>query len=278
LGTLYVVATPIGNLEDVTLRALRVLKEVDLIAAEDTRRTRKLLNRYNISTPMTSCFEHNERVKGPAIIKKIVAGSDVAFVTDAGTPAVSDPGFRIVRLAVDASVRVVAVPGPSALTSVLSVSGLPTDEFTFKGFVPARAAARKKFLEALRGADTTIVLYESARRLRATALAISEVLGDVPIVIAREMTKLHEEVLRGTAGELAERLNLKGGGVLKGEVTIVMSVPAAAGPSARTVTEEITKLLKSGMGVKEAAAVVSGELGVPRRAAYAEALRIKARQ
>ncbi len=271
MKTLYVVATPIGNLEDITLRALKVLKQVDLIAAEDTRRTRKLLTHYGISTPLTSYFEHNERVKAPLLVKKLKAGKELALVTEAGTPCISDPGYRLVRLAVTESVPVVAIPGPSALTAALSVSGLPTDEFTFKGFVPTGAGRRKRFLGALKGAGTTFVLYESARRLRATLTEIKGVLGNVSLVICREMTKLHEEVLRGTVEEVEELLNER---ELKGEVTIVLRAPGdEVGPE--RIAGEITKFLKKGGTVKDAAAAVSKELGVSRTSAYREALKVK---
>lgn len=271
MKTLYVVATPIGNLEDITLRALKVLKQVDLIAAEDTRRTRKLLTHYGISTPLTSYFEHNERVKAPLLVKKLKAGKELALVTEAGTPCISDPGYRLVRLAVTESVPVVAIPGPSALTAVLSVSGLPTDEFTFKGFVPTGAGRRKRFLGALKGAGTTFVLYESVRRLKTTLAEIKGVLGNVSLVIGREMTKIHEEVLRGTVEEVEEFLSKR---ELKGEVTIVLQSPKTEADPER-LAAEITKFLKKGGTVKDAAAAVSKELGVSRTAAYREALKVK---
>lgn len=271
MKTLYVVATPIGNLEDITLRALKVLKQVDLIAAEDTRRTRKLLTHYGISTPLTSYFEHNERVKAPLLVKKLKAGKELALVTEAGTPCISDPGYRLVRLAVTESVPVVAIPGPSALTAVLSVSGLPTDEFTFKGFVPTGAGRRKRFLGALKGAGTTFVLYESARRLKTTLAEIKGVLGNVSLVIGREMTKIHEEVLRGTVEEVEEFLSKR---ELKGEVTIVLQSPKTEADPER-LAAEITKFLKKGGTVKDAAAAVSKKLGVSRTAAYREALKVK---
>jgi 16S rRNA (cytidine1402-2'-O)-methyltransferase len=269
--SLYVVATPIGNMEDITLRALRVLREVDLIAAEDTRRTRKLLSHYGISTPLTSYFEHNERAKGPLIIKKLKQGKNVALVTEAGTPGISDPGYRLVRLAVSDAITVLAIPGPSALTAVLSVAGLPTDEFTFKGFVPAGAGRRKRFLFSLKGADTTFVLYEAARRLKTTLGEIKDVLGNVFVVIAREMTKLHEEVLRGRVTEIIDQIKDR---ELKGEITIVLRVPKVE-PGPERLAGEIKKFLGGGVSVKDAAALVSKELGIPKATAYREALKIK---
>jgi 16S rRNA (cytidine1402-2'-O)-methyltransferase len=269
--SLYVVATPIGNMEDITLRALRVLKEVDLIAAEDTRRTRKLLSHYGISTPLTSYFEHNERTKGPLIVKKLKQDKNVALVTEAGTPGISDPGYRLVRLAVSESIHVVAIPGPSALTAVLSVAGLPTDEFTFKGFVPAGAGRRTRFLLSLKGADTTFVLYEASRRLKNTLGEIKNILGDVFMVIAREMTKLHEEVIRGRVRDIIDQIKDR---ELKGEITIVLRAPKVEAGLERLV-EEIGKLLGGGVSVKDAAAIVSKELGIPKATAYREALKLK---
>jgi 16S rRNA (cytidine1402-2'-O)-methyltransferase len=271
LGTLYVVATPIGNLEDITLRALRVLKEVDLVAAEDTRRTRKLLTNYGISKPLTSYFEHNERAKGRLLVKKLKGGATVALVTEAGTPGISDPGYRLVKLAVEHSIPVVSIPGASALTAVLSIAGLPTDEFTFKGFVPAGAGRRRRFLLSLKGADTTFVLYEAPGRLKATLKEIKNVLGDVEAVIAREMTKLHEEVMRGRVEELMGLVEER---KLKGEVTIVIRAPGVEAGAAR-IAEEIKNLLASGASVKDTAAIVSRELGIPRTAVYKQALKVK---
>ena len=157
-GTLYIVSTPIGNLEDITFRAVRVLKEVDLIAAEDTRRTKKLLNHYGISTPLTSCFEHNEAVKGPALVARVEGGEKIALVSDAGTPAISDPGYRLVRLALENSINIEVIPGPSAVTSSLTIAGLPTDAFAFHGFPPSKKGEKKRFIEGLRGEGKTVVL------------------------------------------------------------------------------------------------------------------------
>ncbi|MEE9614896.1 MAG: 16S rRNA (cytidine(1402)-2'-O)-methyltransferase [Thermodesulfobacteriota bacterium] len=271
MGVLRVVATPIGNMEDITLRALRVLKESDLIAAEDTRRTRKLLSHYGISTPLTSYFEHNERAKAPRIVKKLKEGSDVALVSDAGTPGISDPGYRLVRLALEEGVRVEAVPGPSALTAVLSVAGLPIDEFTFKGFVPSAAGRRKKFLLGLRGTGSTVVLYESARRLKATLAEIGSVLGDVEVVVAREMTKLHEELVRGRAEEVA---GLMKGRTLKGEVTLVVRTEKVE-IEAEDAAGEIRKLLDEGFTLKDAVKAVTAGSGLPKSVVYKEALGVK---
>ncbi|MFQ5736581.1 MAG: 16S rRNA (cytidine(1402)-2'-O)-methyltransferase [Thermodesulfobacteriota bacterium] len=271
-GTLYVVATPIGNMEDMTIRAIRVLKEVSLIAAEDTRHTRKLLTHYGIEKPLTSYFEHNEREKAPQIIGKILGGMDVALVSDAGTPGISDPGYRLVKLAVESSVPVVSIPGPSALVSVLSVSGLPLDEFTFKGFLPSNRTRLKSTLLGLKGTAHTYVVYESARRVATTLAAIEEVLGDIEVIIAREMTKMHEEVIRGRVSELMEGM---AGRTLKGEVTMVLRTEREEAAGA-TVERELDGLLRSGFSVKDAAKAVAREFGLPGRDVYKKALEIKA--
>jgi len=272
-GTLYVVATPIGNLEDITLRALRVLKEVSLVAAEDTRHTKKLLAHFSIDTPLTSCFEHNEKEKAPALIARIKEGADVALVSDAGTPGISDPGYRLVKLAVESGVPVVSIPGPSALVSVLSVSGLPLDEFTFKGFLPTSQVRLKKLLLSIRGTEHTYVFYESARRVAATLEAVADVLGDVEVVVAREMTKLHEDIVRGRAKRLAESF---AGRPLKGEVTMVIRT-AAAEVDAAGVDRVLEELLRSGFSIKDAARTVASESGLPRSEVYKKALAIKGR-
>ena len=219
-GALYVVATPIGNLEDITLRALRVLREVDLIAAEDTRRTRTLLVAHGVVTPLTSYFEHNKLRRGPELVRRLEAGQTVALVTDAGTPGISDPGFHLVRLARDAGVPVVPVPGPSALTATLSVAGVPADRFVFEGFLPVKPGRRRARLRALGALDRPLVLYESPHRVAATLAALAEVFGSVEVVMAREVTKQFEEFRRGTPAELLAGLD---GVTLRGEVTLVVN-------------------------------------------------------
>lgn len=203
-GTLYLVATPIGNLADITLRALEILKNVALIACEDTRHTRKLLQHYGIATKTVSYHEHNEQQRATELIEILKRGDDVAVVSDAGTPAISDPGFRLVRAAIENDISVVPVPGPSALISALTAAGLPTDEFFFGGFLPARANARRTRLAELRGVPGTLVFYEAPHRLSETLKDAYETLGEREAVVARELTKLHEEIRRGRLSELAE--------------------------------------------------------------------------
>jgi 16S rRNA (cytidine1402-2'-O)-methyltransferase len=219
-GTLYVVGTPIGNLEDVSLRALRVLREVALIAAEDTRRTRILLARYGIATPTTSYFEHNKLRRGPELLGRLQAGGDVALVTDAGTPGISDPGYHLVRLARDAGIPVVPVPGPSAAVAALSVAGVPGDRFVFEGFLPVKRGRRLARLRELQMLRRPIVLYESPHRLAATLDALAEVFGEAEVVVARELTKQFEELRRGTPAALRAALPAEG---TRGEVTLVVN-------------------------------------------------------
>ena len=205
-GVLYIVATPIGNLEDVTLRALRVLREVDLIAAEDTRHTRLLLSRHGISGPVTSYYDAVERARAPGIVEKLKAGARVALVSDAGTPGIADPGYHLVRGALAAGVPVVPVPGPSAVTALVSVAGLAAERFVFEGFLASRPGPRAQRLAALAGERRAIVFFEAGRRLAAFLAAAHEALGERDAVVARELTKRHEDIMRGTLGELAARV------------------------------------------------------------------------
>jgi 16S rRNA (cytidine1402-2'-O)-methyltransferase len=219
-GTLFVVATPIGNLEDVTLRALRILKEVDVVACEDTRRTRALLSHFEIHTPTVSYFEHNKLTRGPQILRQLQEGRSVALVTDAGTPGISDPGFLLVRDARAAGVPVVPVAGPSAVAAALSAAGVPADRFVFDGFPPVKPGRRRNRLAALRELETTVVLYESPHRIVATLDAIRTVFGDVEVVVARELTKQFEEIVRATPSAHLERIAASG--TARGEFTVVI--------------------------------------------------------
>jgi 16S rRNA (cytidine1402-2'-O)-methyltransferase len=220
-GTLYVVATPIGNLEDVTARALRTLREVDVVACEDTRRTRQLLTHFDIHTPTVSYYEHNKLTRGPQLLRQLAEGKSIALVTDAGTPGISDPGFLLVREACAAGVRVVPVPGPSAVVTALSAAGVPADRFVFDGFLPVKPGRRLNRLKALRELETTIVVYESVHRIVASLEAIAEVFGDTPIVVARELTKQFEEIVRAPAAAHLERVRA---GAARGEFVIVIPV------------------------------------------------------
>ena len=219
-GILYIVSTPIGNREDITLRALRILKEVDLIAAEDTRHTGLLLRHFGIQTPLSSYFEGNELRKRDLILSRLKQGDRVALVSDAGTPGISDPGFRLIQLVIENQIPVVPIPGPSAAIAALSVSGLPTDAFFFKGFLPHKSKKRRGLLEQLEEVRETIIFYESPHRIIETLKDISDILGDREMALARELTKIYEEVLRGRVSEIQNQI---AGRKIKGEITLVIS-------------------------------------------------------
>jgi 16S rRNA (cytidine1402-2'-O)-methyltransferase len=268
---LFVVATPIGNLEDITLRALRILKEVDIIAAEDTRQTRKLLNHFVVKTPLTSYHEYNEKARGAELVKKMLLGKSVALVSDAGTPAISDPGFTLVNLAIKEGIEVVSVPGASALVSALSISGLDITEFTFLGFLPSKAGERKKLLEGLTKKEGTYAVYESPRRLVKTLCTIYDILGDIQVVVAREMTKMHEEVVRGKVSEVIKAFETNG---VKGEIVLIFRTQ----PRVATLEEAIIGLksfLKDGLSVSEAAKRAAKEFDMKKSVLYSEALKLK---
>jgi 16S rRNA (cytidine1402-2'-O)-methyltransferase len=277
--TLYLVATPIGNLEDITLRALRVLKGVDLIACEDTRQTQKLLNHYGITTRTIGYHEHNEMTKAAELVVDLEGGARVALVTDAGMPGISDPGFRLITLAIRHHVPVVPIPGASAFLAGLVASGLPTDSFRFSGFLPAKRGERRTFLESIRTSPRTQVLYEAPHRLIETVEDIVEVLGpERHIVIAREVTKLHEEFLRGRAEELLE--TLKSRGEVKGEITLLIAKAEESqqkDPMARMSVRQRLEQIISEENVDEKAALkkVAKEMGVSKSEAYRELQRSK---
>jgi len=281
-GILYLCATPIGNLEDITLRVLRILKEVDLIAAEDTRATRKLLSHYDIKTPLTSYHEHNQRTKGPQLLDRVAAGQKVAVVTDAGLPGISDPGAGLVEEAVARGLPVTVLPGPVAMATALVLSGLPTERFVFEGFLPRQGSRRRAAIQRLLGEDRTIILYEAPHRLVQTLSDLREVLGERPAAVVREMTKIHEEVRRGTLGELLAYFQVE---EPRGEITLVLAGGSSSGAggaalgatgAAKTgeayTGSELVKLVRAreaeGFGRKEAIRLVSRELGLPRRQVY----------
>jgi 16S rRNA (cytidine1402-2'-O)-methyltransferase len=270
-GRLYVVATPIGNLEDVTLRALRVLREVRLIACEDTRRTHNLLKTHGIATRCVSCFEHNERERVPLVLERLRAGDDVALVSDAGTPAVSDPGYRLVRAAREAGLPVVPVPGPSAALAALSVSGLPSDRFRFVGFLPSKAEGRRRALRELGSVSETLVLYESPVRVVAALDDMLEAFGDREAFLCREATKLHEEYLRGRLSGL--RAGLAERGVVKGEIVLVVSGAVETRPATTESPEAMfRRLMAAGRPRREAVKEVARALGLPAREVYRRVL------
>ncbi|MFA5795275.1 MAG: 16S rRNA (cytidine(1402)-2'-O)-methyltransferase [Candidatus Brocadiia bacterium] len=219
-GVLYLVGTPIGNLEDITLRALRILKEVDFIACEDTRVTSKLLAHYQIKKSLLSYFEHNKDYRSKHLVQLMLSGKNIALVSNAGTPLISDPGYELVKLCAENGIRVIGIPGPSALITALSVSGLPTAGFVFEGFLPLKPSKRKKHLEQLRQEKRSIVIYEAPHRIHKTLAQISEILGNRPMALCREMTKFFEEIKYGLTSEIAEQIKDKD---IKGEITLVIS-------------------------------------------------------
>jgi 16S rRNA (cytidine1402-2'-O)-methyltransferase len=277
-GTLYLVGTPIGNLEDITLRALKTLKAVDLIACEDTRQTLKLLNHYGIAKPTTSYHEHNELTRAAELVVHLESGDNIALVTDAGTPGVSDPGYRLVALAVRHHIRVVPIPGPSAFLSALVASGLPTDSFHFSGFLPAKAGARRSVLEAVRHSPLTQIVYEAPHRIAETLHDIVEILGpERHVVIAREVTKLHEEFLRGRADKVLEQLERRG--ETKGEITLLIGKAEEASPaptSPRGVARRVKELMRvEQLEEKAALKQAAKEFGLSKSEAYRELQRSK---
>jgi len=277
--TLYLVATPIGNLEDITLRALRILKGVELIACEDTRQTQKLLNHYGITTKTVSYHEHNEMTKAAELVVDLEGGARIALVTDAGMPGISDPGFRLITLAIRHGVPVVPIPGSSAFLAALVASGLPTDSFRFSGFLASKRGERRTLLESLRDSTRTEAFYEAPHRLVETLEDIVEVLGPARrIVVAREITKIHEEFLRGKAGDILA--TLKSRGDVKGEITLLIAKPEesaqSAAPARVSVRDRVQQLIsEEKLDEKAALKKVAKELGVSKSEAYRELQRSK---
>lgn len=266
-GTLYVVATPLGNLEDVTLRALRVLREVKLVACEDTRHTRKLLAAHGISTPTTSYFEHNERAKGAHVLAALRGGRDVALVCDAGTPAISDPGFRLAREARAEGFAVVPIPGPSAVTAALSVCGLPSDRFLFVGFLPSKAGARRKALAALSGERPTLLFFESPLRVLDSLADMQAALGDRDAFLCREASKAHEEYVRAPLSQLRGRLAARE--TVKGEIVLVVAGAVEPAGSDEDPVALYRALAADGRPRREAVKEVARRVGRPAREVYA---------
>ncbi|MHB8067202.1 MAG: 16S rRNA (cytidine(1402)-2'-O)-methyltransferase [Desulfobaccales bacterium] len=270
---LYIVATPIGNLEDITFRALRVLKEVDLIAAEDTRHTRKLLTHYGISTRLISYHAHNQKTRGPELIRRLQAGQKIALVSDAGTPGFSDPGTDLVALAWDAGLKVEAVPGPAAGVAALSMSGFKGD-VTFVGFLPAREGKRREFLSSLANEPRAVIIYESPRRLLSTLAEIAAVMGNRQVLVVRELTKKFEEAWRGPVKEVAAQL---AGREIKGECALVLSCPEGELTQEVDLADYLIKAArKNHLQGRQLTDLVAGELKMPRRQIYQTYLALKA--
>ncbi len=272
-GVLYIVPTPIGNLEDITLRALRVLKEVELIAAEDTRHSQHLLAHFGIKTALTSYHDHNERAKARMLVERLKSGASIALVSDAGTPAISDPGYRIVVDAIAAGIRIVPLPGASASTTALCASGLPTDRFLFEGFLPAKAQERKATLQRLRNETATLVFYEGPHRLAEALADMLNIFGDRQVAVARELTKVHEEFLRGKLSEVIATL---GEGEVKGEIVIMIQGSSGDAPvSEAELRATIRQLAGDGMGVKEISELLGERYGLSKKEVYKLALESK---
>lgn len=272
-GTLYIVATPIGNLEDITFRAVRILQEVDLIAAEDTRHSRKLLSHFGISQQLTSYFDHNKNFKGAFILEKLRQGLSVALISDAGTPCISDPGYQLIREAVAAAIPVVPIPGPSAAIAALSASGLQTDSFVFEGFLPNRQGKRRNKLFALREERRVIILHESPKRLQAALGDMLEVLGDREIVIAREITKIYEEFIRGFLSEIILKFKDR---QVKGEI-ILLVAPSQNMETGRnfSLSDLLEKFMfKEKLSLKDAVKRIVLDTGLARSTVYREALQL----
>lgn len=270
-GTLYIVATPIGNLGDITQRAIQILKDVDVIAAEDTRHTQKLLQHYGISTKTTSYHEHNEEQRSEELFARLKDETDIAIVSDAGTPGINDPGFRLVRLAVENDIQVVSVPGPSALVTALVASGLPTDEFFFGGFLPARSSSRRKRLSEMRNVPGTLIFYEAPHRLGSTLKDAAEILGERQAVVARELTKLHEELRRGALSELAKHYS--GNERVRGEIVLLIDrnrgeVIGSRSIDNTAISNLVAQFESEGVDHRAALKKAARELGISRAEAY----------
>jgi 16S rRNA (cytidine1402-2'-O)-methyltransferase len=272
-GRLYLVATPIGNLEDITYRAVRILNEADLIACEDTRHTRKLLEHYGIQKPTVSYHDHNEAERSLELAGKLRGGAVIAMVSDAGMPLVSDPGYRLVRAAIESGIPVEAVPGASAVLTSLAASGLPADAFYFGGFLPSKPGQRRKTLEALSEQPVTLIFYEAPHRILESLEAIEQVLGPRPVVVARELTKVHEEFLRGTASEV--RALLAARDAVKGEITILIGKRTAPLPDDTPLSEAVESMVCNGTPRMDAIKEVARRRGLSKREVYDALLREK---
>jgi 16S rRNA (cytidine1402-2'-O)-methyltransferase len=265
-GILYIVATPIGNLEDITLRAVRVLREVDWIACEDTRQTRKLLDHFGIAKPMVSYHEHNEAGRAAELVEKLANGGSGALVSDAGTPLISDPGYRLVQAAIAATVPVVPIPGVSAVVSALSAAGLPTDAFRFCGFLPPKSSQRRKTLEQWKAESATLIFYETPHRILEALEDVTAVMGPRPVVVARELTKLHEEFLRGTAAEVQKVLASRPS--VKGEITLLIGKTDEVQADDTPLEDAVRAAEQQGLPRMDAIKQVARQRGLSKRDVY----------
>jgi len=268
-GKLYLVGTPIGNLEDITFRALRTLREVDVIACEDTRHTQQLLNHYDVKTPTVSYHEQNEMTRAPELVIQLEQGSHIALISDAGMPVISDPGYRLVNLAIRHNIAVVPVPGASAFVAALAAAGLPVDKFRFFGFLPRKKLARRKALEELKGVTKTLVFYEAPHRALDMLEDIHQILGDPPVVVAREVTKIHEEFLRGSAAEVLAQMKKR---PVRGEITLLVGPhppPEKQGSSRGLIVKELERVMaEQALDERAALKVVARRRGISRSEAY----------
>jgi len=266
MSTLYVVATPIGNLEDMTYRAVRVLREADWIACEDTRETRKLLGHFEIETPLISYHDFNEIERAKELAGRLTGGESGAIVSDAGMPLISDPGYRLVRAAIEAGITVQPVPGASASLSALAASGLPTDSFHFLGFLPAKAGQRAHLLESLRNERSTLIFYEAPHRILDTLADVERIMGIRPVVVAREMTKIHEEFIRGTAGQILDQL--RGRDTVRGEITLLVGKSSKPTIPNVPIERAMEQQVSTGMSRMDAMKAIARERGISKREVY----------
>ena len=279
-GILYICGTPIGNLGDITLRALKILKKVKLIAAEDTRHTKKLLNHYRINTKATSYFEYNKFKKAPYLVEILKNGQDIALVSDAGMPGISDPGYVLIDLALKSNIKIIPVPGVSALTTALVVSGLPTDKFVFEGFLPRKIKERKKYFKSIENEERTIIFYEAPHRLKRALKDMLDVLGDRKIIIARELTKRYEEIIRGNLSQVITKISTK---EVKGEITLVVQggIKKKGNDTIDFLIKEciieeyLNKLKNQGYSNKDIIKIAQEKLNIPKNLIYKKLLEIK---
>lgn len=268
-GTLYIVSTPIGNLEDITLRALRVLKEVDVIAAEDTRHSLKLLNHYGISKPLISYWGEKEKARAEETIRRLNSGQSVALISDAGTPGISDPGTVLIKRAIEEGVEIVPLPGPTAMIAALAVSGLPTEEFIFAGFLPSKRARRRKALSELRPEKRTLIFYEAPHRILDCLSDMAELFGARRAALVKEITKMHEEIMRGDLSEILENLERS---TIAGEYVIVVEGQEEKSGNAQDAVREVRELMKKGLGRKEAVSRIAEDHGISKKELYDSSL------